>query len=73
MRGKAEKSTRFVLALREQPRVCGENWCRFCFMDAVDGTTPRVRGKDFTTSGFIEQLSSFQSTFLSPRELGRSQ
>lgn len=44
MRGKAEKSTRFVLALREQPRTRGEKEMQEGLDRLVDGTTPRVRG-----------------------------
>lgn len=45
MRGKAEKSTRFVLALREQPRTREEKEMQEGLDRLVDGTTPRVRGK----------------------------
>ena len=46
----------------EQPRTCREKTSAACTAVRMSGTTPHMRGKDFTTSKFDKQLSSFHST-----------
>ena len=60
--GKSLVTRSISSALAEQPRVRGEKSGKGYFRVPESGTTPRTRGKDFTTSIFSEQLSSFHST-----------
>ena len=62
--GKSTHHRRSDQQCPEQPRTRGENGQNFAWPWSRTGTTPHTRGKDFTTSRFIEQLSSFLSTLV---------
>ena len=46
--GKTYESHIILPHLKEHPRVCGENGCRFGECPMLGGTSPRMRGKLIT-------------------------